>query len=202
MDNSKYIGKMVKIKIDRPLGSIHPKYNLIYPVNYGYVPNTISGDGEEIDAYLLGVFEPKEEYYGKCIALIKRMDEDDDKLIIVPKGKDYTDKEIEALVEFQERFFNHKIIRHESMISDEMIELVKNINNLYYVELELIKNKVNEIIEKKINDLNYIEHVLDELLNLPIIEAEELYYSLCDYLKQINNDSYKFYKKEYKKMWN
>lgn len=53
-----YLGKVLKIEIDRPLGSKHPKHGFIYPVNYGYVPNTISGDGEELDCYLLGVFEP------------------------------------------------------------------------------------------------------------------------------------------------
>ena len=30
------------------MGSRHPKHGFIYPVNYGYVPNTISGDGEEL----------------------------------------------------------------------------------------------------------------------------------------------------------
>ena len=54
MENENYLGKMLKIKLDRPFGSTHPKHGFIYPVNYGYVPNTISGDGEELDAYLLG----------------------------------------------------------------------------------------------------------------------------------------------------
>ena len=58
MDNKHYLNKIVKAKIDRPLGSKHPKYNYIYPINYGYIPNTISGDGEELDCYILGVFEP------------------------------------------------------------------------------------------------------------------------------------------------
>ena len=111
MDNKEYLGKIVKIKIDRKLGSKHPKYNLIYPLNYGYVPNTISGDLEELDAYLLGVFEPLDEYEGKCIAIIKRIDDNDDKLIIVPKDREYSNEQIEALIEFQERFFKHKIIR-------------------------------------------------------------------------------------------
>ena len=73
--------------------------------NYGFVPNTISGDGEELDCYLLGVFEPVDEYEGKCIAIIHRLDDDDDKLVIVPSDKEYDDSAINALVEFQERFF-------------------------------------------------------------------------------------------------
>ena len=109
--NSAYLGKTLTIKIDRPFGSKHPKHGFIYPINYGYVPNTVSGDGEELDAYLLGVFEPIEEYVGKCIAIVHRTNDDDDKLVIVPEGKDYSDDAINALIEFQEQYFEHIIIR-------------------------------------------------------------------------------------------
>ena len=111
MNNEQYLEKIIKILIDRPFGSKHPKHGFIYPVNYGYVPNTISGDNEELDAYLLGVFEPVDEYEGKCIAIIHRTNDDDDKLIVVPNNKDYSDDAIEALVEFQEQYFTHKLIR-------------------------------------------------------------------------------------------
>lgn len=111
MENKDYLGKIIKIKLDRPLGSKHPKHGFIYPVNYGYVPNTISGDGEELDAYLLGIFEPVEEYEGECIAIIHRTNDNDDKLVIVPIGKNYSNDAIDALTEFQEQYFEHKIIR-------------------------------------------------------------------------------------------
>lgn len=111
MNNKKYIGKVLEIEIDRALGSKHPKHGFIYPVNYGYVPNTISGDGEELDCYLLGVFEPVKTFKGKCIAIIHRTNDDDDKLIIVPENKEYSDDAINALVEFQEQYFKHVIVR-------------------------------------------------------------------------------------------
>ncbi len=111
MNSKEYLNKIVNIKIDRKFGSKHPKHGFIYPVNYGYVPDTISGDGEELDAYLLGVFEPIEEYTGKCIAIIHRTNDNDDKLIVVPEDKNYSDAAIEALVEFQEQFFEHVLIR-------------------------------------------------------------------------------------------
>ncbi len=111
MKNKDYIGKNVDIIIDRPFGSKHKKHGFIYPVNYGYVPNTVSSDGEELDCYVLGVFEPIEKYNGKCIAVIHRTNNDDDKLIIVPDGKQYSDEAIDALTEFQERFFKHTLIR-------------------------------------------------------------------------------------------
>lgn len=111
MNTKEYLGKTINIKIDRKFGTKHPNHGFIYPVNYGYVPNTISGDGEELDAYLLGVFEPVEEYSGKCIAIIHRTNDNDDKLVVVPEGKEYSDDAINALIEFQERFFEHIIIR-------------------------------------------------------------------------------------------
>ncbi len=107
-----YIGKQVTVKVDRPIGSRHPKYhNHIYLVNYGYVPDTMSGDGEELDCYILGEFKPLKEYTGKCIAVIHRLEEDDDKLIIVPENRNFTDNEIRLLTEFQERYFKSEIIR-------------------------------------------------------------------------------------------
>ena len=69
MENKEYSNKMVKVKIDRPLGSKHPKHGFEYELNYGYVPNTISGDGEELDCYVLGVEKPVDEYEGRCIAI-------------------------------------------------------------------------------------------------------------------------------------
>lgn len=114
-----FLGKKVKVVMDRPMGSKHPKSNFIYPINYGYVPNTISGDGEELDAYIVGIFEPVEEYEGKCIAAIHRLDDDDDKLVIAPEEKIYTKQQIEALVEFQERFFEHEIIEEINNIKDK-----------------------------------------------------------------------------------
>lgn len=113
MNSKEYIGKMVEVKIDRPFGSKHPKHQFIYPVNYGYVPNTVSGDGEELDAYVLGVFEPLNEFKGKCIAVIHRTNDNDDKLIIVPEGKMYNVSQIDALTEFQEQYFEHFVITEE-----------------------------------------------------------------------------------------
>lgn len=108
---NEYLGKEVTIEIDRPLGTKHPKHGFIYMVNYGFIPNTISGDGEELDAYLLGEFDPVEKSSGKVIAIIHRTNDDDDKLIISKDGKEYSNDAIRALTEFQERFFESIIIR-------------------------------------------------------------------------------------------
>ena len=106
-----YLGQQVSVKIDRPLGSKHPEWGFVYPVNYGFVPNHIVSDGEALDAYVLGVFEPISDFSGVCIAIIQRLNDIEDKLVLAPPDKTYTNNQIMALVEFQERFFKTRIIR-------------------------------------------------------------------------------------------
>ena len=131
MDCLKYLNKFVKVIIDRPLGSVHPEYpNLFYLVNYGYVSGTTSGDGEELDCYVLGEYVPLKEYKGKCIAIIHRKD-NDDKLVIVPENKNFTDNEIRLLTDFQERFFEIEIIRDPNYL-----EFSKMIPELSVTNLE------------------------------------------------------------------
>lgn len=111
MSPQEFIGNTVSVTIDRQMGSKHPKHGFVYPLNYGYIKGVKSGDGEELDAYVIGVFEPLERYSGSVIAVIIREEEDDPKLIVAPKSKEYTDDAILALVEFQERFFKGHIER-------------------------------------------------------------------------------------------
>lgn len=106
-----YLNKIVNVIIDRPLGSKHPKYGFVYPVNYGFIPNTISGDNEEIDAYILGVNSPINSFKGKVIAIIHRLNDDDDKLIVTYENNNYTNEEIKNLTHFQEKWFKSIIIR-------------------------------------------------------------------------------------------
>ena len=111
IDTKRYIGKIVTVKIDRALGSLHPEYGHKYPLNYGFIPNTVSGDGEELDAYILGVNKALKEFRGKCIAIIHRLNDNDDKLIIAPTGINFTDEEIKELTNFQEKWFEIEILR-------------------------------------------------------------------------------------------
>lgn len=112
-----YLGKRVNLIIDRPLSSKHPKYNFIYPLNYGYIPNTISGDNEEIDAYVIGEFNPLEKYEGHVLAIIKRKNDVEDKLVVCKNLNKYNKDQIKALVEFQERFFESTILMFNKNIT-------------------------------------------------------------------------------------
>lgn len=104
------IGKTVKVIVDRPLGSCHPEHSdIYYSVNYGYVKGTIAPDGEEQDAYILGVDTPINEFTGKVIAIIHRENDVEDKWVVAPESTFSVD-EIERQVNFQEKFFKHIVI--------------------------------------------------------------------------------------------
>lgn len=110
-DPRRFLGKSVKVVIDRPIGSKHESFDIHYPVNYGYIPDTVAPDGEELDAYVLGVDAPIGEFTGKCIALIHRTSDNEDKLIVAPENVEFSDEEIRALTRFPERYFESIIIR-------------------------------------------------------------------------------------------
>ena len=107
----RYIGTIVNVIIDRPLGSLHPKYGYEYHLNYGYLPNTVSGDGEEIDAYIIDLDYPVKKCCGKVIAVILRENDNEDKLVVSTSGRDFTKKQNIKKTRFQEHFFKTKILR-------------------------------------------------------------------------------------------
>ena len=103
------IGKSVTVIVDRPLGTYHPKHkDIYYSVNYGYVEGVIAADGEEQDAYILGVDKPVKEFSGKVIAIIHRFDDIEEKWVVVPQGTSFSKDEIMQQVAFQERFSKQK----------------------------------------------------------------------------------------------
>ena len=111
MRNDSPLGKIVTVSVDRPLGFVHPKHpNLVYPINYGYVPNIIAADGEEQDAYIIGVNEPIESFTGEVVAVIHRMNDVEEKWVVAPIGASFTEQEILELTKFQEQYFNIRII--------------------------------------------------------------------------------------------
>ena len=106
------IGKTVRGKIDRPIGSFHPRFSdMIYPVNYGYIEGVIAGDGEEQDAYVLGTDKPLDEFQGKVIAVYHRFNDVEDKWIVSLDGSDYSDDEILQLIHFQEQYYEGELVR-------------------------------------------------------------------------------------------
>lgn len=101
--------RMVTVIIDRKLGSKHPHFDMIYPINYGYIKGIMGGDGEEQDAYIVGVNTPLDSFTGEVIAVVERFDDCEEKWVVAQAGSDYTQEELEKLLEFQEKYFQHEI---------------------------------------------------------------------------------------------
>lgn len=126
------LGNVVKVIVDRPLGSCHPKHeDIIYPVNYGYIPGIIAADGEEQDAYILGVNEPVEEFTGRVIAIIHRFDDVEEKWVVTPENVSFTKEEIMAQVAFQERYFQTEIRVCEGHLRQPVKAKSENLPNCF-----------------------------------------------------------------------
>ncbi len=105
------IGKEVTVLVDRPLGSYHPKHpDIVYPVNYGYIPGIMAPDGEYQDTYILGVDVPVAEFTGVVIAIIHRYNDVEDKWVVASPGHSFSKEEIAARIQFQEQYFQSEII--------------------------------------------------------------------------------------------
>ena len=105
------IGRTVTVTVDRPLGSYHPEHeDMYYPINYGYVEGIMAPDGEEQDAYILGVDEAVEKFTGTVIAVVHRNDDVEEKWVVVPEGMTFTKEEIMKQIYFQEQYFDSKIM--------------------------------------------------------------------------------------------
>lgn len=98
-----YMGKLVHVVIDRPIGYQHG--DIVYPINYGYIPGLPGGDGEDQDAYILGICEPVDSFDGQVVAIIRRRNDCEDKFVVAPVGTAYHQGQIAEAVHFQEQFF-------------------------------------------------------------------------------------------------
>ncbi len=119
------IGKTVTVTVDRPLGSAHPDFpEMIYSVNYGYIKGIIAPDGEEQDAYILGVSQPVKQFSGRIIAIVRRADDVEEKWVVCPLDQTFTKQEIADLIRFQEQYFQSKIMMEVKLcVSDYLQEL-------------------------------------------------------------------------------
>lgn len=104
------IGKVVTVTVDRPLGSYHPKHkDMYYPINYGYIEGIMAPDGEEQDAYILGIDVPVDGFMGKIIAVVHRNDDVEEKWVVCPDHMTYSEEEIRKQIDFQEKYFDSYI---------------------------------------------------------------------------------------------
>lgn len=132
---SKYLGTHTTIEIDRSIGTPHPKHNeILYPINYGYIPGVLGGDQEELDVYLLGVDEIVDTYDVEIIAIVHRFNDVEDKLVGAPVGMTFHKEEIELLINFQEQFYHThiEVVKEYDFINIK--EISETEDRKYYAE--------------------------------------------------------------------
>lgn len=118
---TQFLDQWIDVEIDRPLGSKHPRCELWFDVNYGFVPGTRAGDGEEIDVYVLGETRAIKSCRARCIAIAFRFDDVEHKLIVSANGSNYSDNTIWEQISFNEQYFDSIIVR----TSDDFAKLTK-----------------------------------------------------------------------------
>lgn len=105
------IGKIVTVTVDRALGTYHPEYpDMYYPINYGYIKGIIAPDGEEQDAYILGVDNPVKTFTGMIIAIIRRNDDIEEKWVVAPEESSFSKEYIIEKTFFQEQYYDSYVI--------------------------------------------------------------------------------------------
>ncbi len=103
------LGTEVEVVVDRPLGSRSPNHGTVYPINYGFLPKTFAGQ-KAVKAYVVGEFEPIERFEGYVVAVVRRMNESADKVVVAKERGKYTTEQIEALIEFKERHHHSRVV--------------------------------------------------------------------------------------------
>lgn len=101
---------ILKVTMDRPIGYVDD-FGSRYPINYGYIPGVMGGDGEEQDVYVISknATQPLQEFKGERIAIITRKDDIETKWVVSSVGERYTIDEIKEKVDFIEKHFNSVI---------------------------------------------------------------------------------------------
>lgn len=102
------LGTTVHVEVDRPIGYVHG--NIRYPINYGYIPGMMAADGEEQDAYILGIQEPIAAFNGRVVGAVCRGNDVEDKLVVAPERAVFHQGQIAEAVHFQEQYFDSFVI--------------------------------------------------------------------------------------------
>ena len=102
------LGATVHVEVDRPIGYLHG--DIRYPINYGYIPGMMAADGEEQDAYILGIDRPIAAFDGQVVGAVCRRNDVEDKLVVAPEGMVLHQAQIAEAVHFQEQYFDSYIL--------------------------------------------------------------------------------------------
>lgn len=170
-DLSMYLNKKIEVVIDRPLGSKHPTHEMKYPINYGYIKGTVSGDGKEIDVYVIDELEAIKYYSGQVVGIVHREDDVEDKLIVA-NHNGYLKEELYGFVEFTEQYFKSTIT-----VNYEPVLFIHERLSMMYSLSDVLCRHLGSEAEIGYYNKNYVKlngkHLL-QTYNIPVITYKTL----------------------------
>ncbi len=86
-------------------------------------------------------------------------------------------------------------------MNEDIMNMARELNELYKTMYVLYSPEVNRIIKNKITDTSIIETCLDNLLNVPTDDSYDLFLKLCSYYRTINKLSADDYLEVYKELY-
>ena len=159
------LGDIVTVTVDRPLGSYHPEHkDMYYPINYGYIEGVIAADGEEQDAYILGVDEPVKNFTGEVIGIVHRDDDVETKLVVAPQNSSFTSEQIMSSINFTEKYYkSHLVMKLKDIDVDpeDLVALgfkIREGHCRYFLSMDEVPSKETLL---KLFDLITIEQELE-----------------------------------------
>jgi inorganic pyrophosphatase len=115
------------LRLDRVLYSA-----VYYPADYGFIPRTYCGDGDPLDALVLGQepLYPLTIVQARAVGVMRMRDDKgvDDKIVAVsvrdPSFEGYTDKSqlpAHVLRQVQRFFQDYKVLEHKEVVIEDML---------------------------------------------------------------------------------
>jgi len=153
-------GSKVKYELDKRSGLLRVDRilysSVIYPANYGFIPQTYCDDNDPLDALVLNSepLEPLSVLRARPIGVM-RMEDDgktDDKIIAVhiddPEVADYTDlnqlpRHIRRLV--QHFFEEYKVLEHKEVVVEDFLD-PKAADGILREAVELYQREKNRLL--------------------------------------------------------
>lgn len=103
------LGRFVRVKVHKPMGSVDEKYGFQYKVNYGKVEGTRDSRGKLQEAYILGINHSVREFEGRVIAAVHRKGGREVRWVVAPKSRRYIINDIRPAISFAETLPDAKI---------------------------------------------------------------------------------------------
>ena len=150
----------VKYEIDKESGAIFVdrfiQVAMFYPCNYGFIPHTLSGDGDPVDVLVLSKYPVIPGAVMKCrpVGVLMMEDESgvDEKIIAVPIDKvdiikvSKKDDDLSVAIKFASRQINFIMDENNKIIDGAESQIINLIDNWAFAKNTKLNNSAWQLI--------------------------------------------------------